>query len=132
MSLLVASVVMLMLSAGVSDYIDHSNGHPVYQTTITVGTFNIVQSATSTTKHLVPEKVSIDIQCLDFSSNGEMDVDNMYLVPQDDWLLAKQHLDPISMGLLETRVIEGAHVICSNVLKSERYYQYQQSTKQEV
>jgi hypothetical protein len=132
MSLLVASVVMLMLSAGVSDYIDNSNGHSVYKTTITVGTLPLVKSSSSTTKHLVPEKVSIDINCFDFSHNSEMNVDNIHLVPQDSWLLAKQNLDPLSMGLLETKALEGAHETCSKVLESERYYQYQQSTKQEV
>jgi hypothetical protein len=132
MTFLFASVIIFMLSSSVSEYLDNSNGHSVYTTTITLGTQQVLPNDTSTTKKLAPDQVSIDVDCLDNTSNGKLSVDHVYLIPQDDWLAAKQHLDPISVGILETQALEGAHLICNKVLESERYYNYQLSTEQEV
>lgn len=132
MTFLIASVIMFMLSSSVSDYLDSSDGHSAFQTTLSFTTKDIVKSDTSATNYTVPNEVSIDVDCRDFTPDTKITVDHVFIIPQDTWFLAIKNLDKMSVGILETLAIGGAHDVCVSVLKADRHYRKQQHIQREA
>lgn len=112
MSFLIVSVVFFMLSTATAEYIDNSNGHVVFEATIEVETAQFRQRDTSPTKHLIPDKVTVDIKCRDQSKDSELNIDTIEWTPNDDWYMAVGMADDTTVLLMDAHVAEQAFASC--------------------
>lgn len=127
MSFLIVSVVFFMLSTATAEYIDNSNGHIVFETTIDVETAHFRQRDTSPSKHLIPDKITVDIKCLDQSEDSELNIDAIEWTPTDDWYMAIGMADKTTAVLMDAHVAEQAFASCFLIKNLHNRYKKQRA-----